>query len=83
MSDKVSNSCQVRSSKLGTKNFLYPCDEQTGLFVRKGTEVRTLPYVSGGENENLQAVSIANELVEGAAITDGCGVYWIDRKNLS
>lgn len=79
----ISNSCQLKSSKIGAKNFFYPCDDQTGLFVRKGTEVDILPYLSGRDNENLQAVAIANELVEGAVVSEGIGVYWVDRKNLS
>ena len=82
MSNKISNNCQVRSSKVGAKNFFYPCEEQTGLFIRKGTAVEMLPYLSGRDNVDLQAIAVPNNMIEGSPLIEGVGVYWVDRKNL-
>ena len=82
MSGKIINTCQAKSSVLGAKGFYYPCDDQSGLFIRKGTTVEVLSYLSGRDNPDLQAISVANHLVEGSIVDEGNGVYWVDRKNV-
>ncbi len=82
MSGKILNTCQAKASIIGAKGFFYPTDEHTGLLIRKGTVVEILSYVSGRGSENLQAISVPNQLVEGSIIGEGSGVYWVDRKNV-
>lgn len=83
MSSKITNSCQVKPSIIGAKGFFYPSDEYTGLYVKKGTVVETLSYLSGKNDNRLQAVAISNSAVEGSIIQDGTSIYWVDRKNIS
>jgi hypothetical protein len=84
MSNKIANTCKIIPSELGAKQFFYPDHSSNhSLFVRKGTEVEVMNFVSSNENLYLQAVAISNRLVEGLEIQDGVSVYWVDRKNIS
>lgn len=82
MNSKILSTCQARSSIVGAKGFFYPSNESSGLFIKKGTVVEVLNYLSGGSNESLQAISVPNHLIEGSLLEDGNGVYWVDRKNV-
>lgn len=79
---RVKQTCDVRSSSLGAKGFLYPCDESTDLSIREGTIVEFMSYVSYQTDNDLQAISIRNSEVNGSSSDDRVGVYWVSRKNL-
>jgi len=82
MMHRSNNSCQVRASKMGAKGFYYPTKDSGVLRIKAGTDLEILNFLVDREYAEWQAVSIKNSDVDGAAVSDGYGVYWILKKNI-